>query len=133
MSSLSSIRESAGHSLKSSFTYVFIRDNRDDILLPSRGYYLKLSQHELESQINYNLGKGFIFSASLRNGVLYPLDGKLSKISDRFFLGGGVQSIRGFRLNDIGPIEDKKDSLGGDIYLAGGASLFTPLLRVRRL
>ncbi|CAG8746773.1 12832_t:CDS:2, partial [Ambispora leptoticha] len=89
-------------------------------------------KHELESQINYNLGKGFIFSASLRNGLLYPLDGKPSKISDRFFLGG-VQSIRGFKLNGIGPIEDRKDSLGGDIYIAGGASLFTPLPRIRRL
>ncbi|CAG8595900.1 745_t:CDS:10 [Paraglomus occultum] len=137
-----SIRESAGHSLKSSITNTFTRDARDDVMLPSKGYYLKLAQefagiggdvdffkHELESQVNFHLGKGFILSASLRNGLLYPLDGQRSKISDRFFLGG-AQSIRGFKLNGIGPREDKKDSLGGDLYVAGGASLFTPLPRL---
>ncbi|CAG8780002.1 9204_t:CDS:2, partial [Gigaspora rosea] len=67
-----------------------------------------------------------IFSASSRNGFLYTLNGQQSKISDRFFLGG-AQSIRGFKLNDIGPREEKKDSLGGDLYIAGGVSLFTPL------
>nr|CAG8527105.1 5896_t:CDS:10 [Entrophospora candida] len=138
-----SIRESAGHSLKSSISHTFIYDSRDDIMLPSTGYYLKLFQEvagfggdvnfiksEIENQINYPLGKGFIFSASLRNGILYPLKDK-SKISDRFFLGG-AQSVRGFSLNGLGPREDKKDSLGGDIYLAGGVSLFTPLPKLRK-
>ncbi|CAJ0755895.1 10733_t:CDS:2, partial [Entrophospora sp. SA101] len=110
-----SIRESAGHSLKSSISHTFIYDKRDDIILPSSGYYFKLFQ---------------IFSASLRNGILYPLKDK-SNISDRFFLGG-AQSVRGFKLNGLGPREDKKDSLGGDIYLAGGISLFTPLPKLRK-
>ncbi|CAG8777540.1 3335_t:CDS:2, partial [Cetraspora pellucida] len=139
-----SIRESAGHSLKSSVTHTLIRDKRDDSMLPSRGYYIKLFQelaglggdvkfikNEIESQINFPLGKGFIFSASLRNGFLYSLNGQQSKISDRFFLGG-AQSIRGFKLNGIGPREDKKDSLGGDLYIAGGASLFTPLPKLSK-
>ncbi|RIB09260.1 surface antigen-domain-containing protein [Gigaspora rosea] len=83
-------------------------------------------KNEIESQANFPLGKGFIFSASLRNGFLYTLNGQQSKISDRFFLGG-AQSIRGFKLNGIGPREEKKDSLGGDLYIAGGVSPFTPL------
>ncbi|CAG8465561.1 667_t:CDS:10 [Diversispora eburnea] len=139
-----SIRESAGHSLKSSLTHNFIRDRRDDIMLPSRGYYLRLFQEiaglggdvcflktETESQLNFPLGKGFILSTSLRNGLLFQTDGQKSKISDRFFLGG-AQSIRGFKLNGIGPREDKKDSLGGDIYVAGGLSLFTPLPKLHQ-
>nr|CAG8440604.1 12075_t:CDS:10 [Entrophospora candida]CAG8585733.1 6589_t:CDS:10 [Entrophospora candida] len=138
-----SIRESAGHSLKSSISHTFIYDKRDDIILPSSGYYFKLFQevagfggdvnfikNEIENQINYPLGEGFIFSASLRNGILYPLKDK-SNISDRFFLGG-AQSVRGFKLNGLGPREDKKDSLGGDIYLAGGISLFTPLPKLKK-
>ncbi|KAG9307255.1 hypothetical protein G9A89_017083 [Geosiphon pyriformis] len=139
-----SIRESAGHSLKSSITYLFVRDKRDDIMLPGRGYYIKLFQefaglggdvhfmkHELESQVNFSLGKGFILSGSYRNGILLPLKNQKSKISDRFFLGG-AQSIRGFKLNGIGPIEDRRDSLGGDAYLAAGLSLFTPLPKLGR-
>jgi len=35
--------------------------------------------------------------------------------------------VRGFKLNGIGPREDRKDSLGGDAYVAAGVSLFTPL------
>ncbi|KAF0515526.1 surface antigen-domain-containing protein [Gigaspora margarita] len=139
-----SIRESAGHSLKSSVTHTLIRDKRDDLMLPSKGYYIKLFQefaglggdvnfikNEIESQANFPLGKGFIFSASLRNGFLYTLNGQQSKISDRFFLGG-AQSIRGFKLNGIGPREEKKDSLGGDLYIAGGVSLFTPLPKLSK-
>ncbi|CAB4378074.1 unnamed protein product [Rhizophagus irregularis] len=139
-----SIRESAGHSLKSSVAHTLVRDMRDDIMLPSRGYYIKLFQelagfngdvffvkNEFESQINFPLGKGFIFSASLRNGLLFPFKTQQSKISDRFFLGG-AQSVRGFKLNGMGPREDKKDSLGGDAYVAAGVSLFTPLPKLSR-
>lgn len=124
--------------------HTLVRDMRDDIMLPSRGYYIKLFQelagfngdvffvkNEFESQINFPLGKGFIFSASLRNGLLFPFKTKQSKISDRFFLGG-AQSVRGFKLNGIGPREDKKDSLGGDAYVAAGVSLFTPLPKLSR-
>ncbi|CAG8493970.1 15219_t:CDS:10 [Acaulospora morrowiae] len=137
-----SIRDSAGHSLKSSITHNWVRDRRDDIMLPSRGYYMRLFQevaglggdifflkNEAEGQINFPLGKGFIISASLRNGLLYPMKIGQSKISDRFFLGG-AQSVRGFKLNGIGPRE-KRDSLGGDLYLAGGLSLFTPLPKLK--
>ncbi|CAG8677544.1 14398_t:CDS:10, partial [Funneliformis caledonium] len=132
------------HSLKSSVSHSFMRDKRDDIMLPSRGYYIKLFQefagiggdvhfikNEVESQINFPLGKGFILSASLRNGILFPLEVHQSKISDRFFLGG-AQSVRGFKLNGIGPREDKRDSLGGDAYVAAGVSLFTPLPKLSR-
>ncbi|RIA91800.1 surface antigen-domain-containing protein [Glomus cerebriforme] len=139
-----SIRESAGHSLKSSVTHTLVRDMRDDIMLPSRGYYVKLFQefagfngdvyfakNEFESQINFPLGKGFILSASLRNGLLFPFKTHQSKISDRFFLGG-AQSVRGFKLNGIGPRENKKDSLGGDVYVAAGVSLFTPLPKLTK-
>ncbi|RIB07179.1 hypothetical protein C2G38_2046223 [Gigaspora rosea] len=71
-----SIRESAGHSLKSSVTHTLIRDKRDDLMLPSKGYYIKLFQefaglggdvnfikNEIESQANFPLGKGFLHGA----------------------------------------------------------------------
>ncbi|CAG8820177.1 537_t:CDS:2, partial [Gigaspora margarita] len=78
-----------------------------------------------------NISPEATLSASLRNGFLYTLNGQQSKISDRFFLGG-AQSIRGFKLNGIGPREEKKDSLGGDLYIAGGVSLFTPLPKLSK-
>jgi len=38
------VRLEAGHSLKSSINHLFYRDLRDDIMLPSRGYVVKLEQ-----------------------------------------------------------------------------------------
>ncbi|ORZ20668.1 surface antigen-domain-containing protein [Absidia repens] len=68
-----SIRDEAGQSLKSSLNHTFIRDRRDDMFLPSNGYYIRLSQElsgvlgignadffkfELETQCCHQLGGG---------------------------------------------------------------------------
>ena len=79
------------------------------------------------------------FSAGLRAGIVCPLPlGGLdeaerqavrpSRINDRFFLGGATD-VRGFRENGLGP-RDGDDAVGGDLYVAGGASLFVPLPRL---
>ncbi|KAI9199824.1 surface antigen-domain-containing protein [Polychytrium aggregatum] len=133
-----SIRENAGHSLKSSIGHSFTRDQRDDPMLPTKGYYVKLFQEfaglggdvrhlksEVETQLIKPLGYGFSLSGSARTGLLVPLFGDKTKISDRFFLGGPL-SIRGFRQSGLGP-KDGKDTLGGDAYWAAGLSLLTPL------
>ncbi|ORY04504.1 hypothetical protein K493DRAFT_404657 [Basidiobolus meristosporus CBS 931.73] len=137
-----SVRNEAGHSVKSSIAHVFMHDRRDDTVLPSNGYYLRLAQefagpggdvsfvkNEVEAQANYSLGRGFILSSSLRSGLLVPLFGEKSHINDRFFLGGPT-SVRGFRYAGIGP-RDGKDALGGDAYWSGGVSLYTPLPKVK--
>ncbi|KAL1917878.1 uncharacterized protein VTP21DRAFT_3712 [Calcarisporiella thermophila] len=134
-----SVREQAGHSLKSSLQHIFQRDMRDDSVLPSKGYFLRLTQefagvgggdvnffkNEIESQINFPLGNDWVLSLSARGGLLHSLNAIPSKINDRFFLGGPL-SVRGFRTCGIGP-RDKKDALGGDAYWAAGASLLAPL------
>ena len=51
-----------------------------------------------------------------------------SRINDRFFLGGSTD-IRGFREFGMGP-RDGNDAVGGDLYYAGGVSLFAPLPRL---
>ncbi|KAG0979503.1 hypothetical protein G6F29_008523 [Rhizopus arrhizus] len=68
-----SIRHEAGHSLKSSINHVFVRERRDDILLPSNGHYVRIANEfagvlgignarffksEAESQVCHQFGGG---------------------------------------------------------------------------
>ncbi|KAI7818690.1 surface antigen-domain-containing protein [Gamsiella multidivaricata] len=132
-----SIREQCGHSLKSALTHMWIHDMRDEPLMPSTGHFVRVIQEyaglggdvnhlrqEVEAQIARSNDAGYIVSATVKSGYLHSLNGKKSKISDRFFLGGPM-SVRGFKSNGLGPREGE-DSLGGDAYMSAGLSLLTP-------
>ncbi|ORZ26300.1 surface antigen-domain-containing protein [Lobosporangium transversale] len=132
-----SIREQCGHSLKSALTHMWIHDMRDEPLMPSTGHLVRVIQEyaglggdvnhlrqEVEAQIARSNDAGYILSATVKSGYLHSLNGKKSKISDRFFLGGPM-SVRGFKSNGLGPREGD-DSLGGDAYVSAGVSLLTP-------
>ena len=152
-----SVRADAGDSVKNSVTHTIVRDSRDNKLLPTSGFLLKNSteiagfsglggdvafvKNEAELQTAGRLLRrgGMSFSAGLRAGIVCPLPlGGLdeaerqavrpSRINDRFFLGGATD-VRGFRENGLGP-RDGDDAAGGDLYVAGGASLFAPLPRL---
>ena len=126
-------------------------------MLPSRGYLFKtiseiagigplkgdvaFGKFELDSQIAVPIPvpgvqgeTGISFTAGLRGGLLYPLTlagqrhPSQSRLNDRFQLGGPTD-VRGFRLSGLGP-HDGEDSVGGDVYAAGGASLYVPLPRM---
>ncbi|KAG0280010.1 hypothetical protein BGZ95_011596 [Linnemannia exigua] len=131
------IREQCGHSLKSALTHMWVHDMRDEPLLPSTGHYVRVIQEyaglggdvnhirqEIEAQVARSNNAGYILSATVKSGYLHSLNGKPSKISDRFFLGGPM-SVRGFKSNGLGPREGE-DSLGGDAYMSAGVSLMTP-------
>lgn len=153
------IRADAGDSFKSALTHTFLRDRRNSPLLPTSGYLMKsilevagfgplrgdvaFAKIDLEAQAALPLpvpyvapaaSSGVSFTAGLRAGLLYPLtlaggDTPLpSRVNDRFTLGGPTD-VRGFRLAGLGP-RDGQDSVGGDVYAAGGASILMPLPRV---
>ncbi|GAB5587348.1 hypothetical protein Unana1_02248 [Umbelopsis nana] len=151
-----SIRNQAGHSLKSSISNTFVRDRRDDMLLPTKGYYLRFTQelagvgslgdtkylkHEVEASVAHQHGGGELLRdenglpKAIAPGYVLSLNvrgGLLATLNDKEanisdkFMLGGPLSIRGFRTCGVGP-RDKKDSLGGDAYWAAGISLITPL------
>ena len=151
------IREAAGDSVKSSITHTWIKDRRDNPILPSRGYYTKTSSElagwgplqgdvafwksEVEAQGAMAIpipgvkgDSGVSFTSGLRAGVLYPLPlgfgskPESSRLNDRFYIGGPAD-VRGFRLSGLGP-RDGADALGGDVYAAGSANILFPLPRV---
>jgi len=151
------VRADAGDSVKSSVFHSWANDQRDNPLLPSRGYYAKTFNElaglgplkgdvsfwksEVETQgalpipIPFMKGdSGISFTTGFRAGILYPLgldfksQPQLSRVNDRFFLGGPTD-VRGFRLCGLGP-HDGADAVGGDVYAAGSANLLFPLPRV---
>ena len=151
------VKNDAGDSFKSGVTHTWLKDRRDNPMLPTRGYYAKttsevagwgplqgdvaFSKAELETQTAASIPipgikgeSGVSFTTGLRIGLLYPLtlgskqNPEMSRINDRFQLGGPTD-VRGFRLSGLGP-HDGPDAVGGDIYAAGSANLLFPLPRV---
>ncbi|KAI9343068.1 surface antigen-domain-containing protein [Zopfochytrium polystomum] len=133
------VRRDAGHTLKSAISYSLLYDRRNDALLPTWGHFFKgfmelagiggdvlHAKGEVEGQVHVPLTNGFTASGSLRGGLLFPLaQDRPNRINDRFYLGGPL-SVRGFQQHGIGPA-DGADRVGGDMFVAGGVSLFTPL------
>lgn len=151
------VRGDAGDSVKSSLTHTWVKDQRDNPLLPTRGLFnrstlelagwgplqgdVAFGKAEVEAQgaipvpIPGIKGEsGVSLTTGLRAGLLYPLplglesESKPSRINDRFQLGGPTD-VRGFRLSGLGP-RDGGDAVGGDIYAAGSANLLLPIPRV---
>ncbi|KAJ6000159.1 hypothetical protein N7481_000568 [Penicillium waksmanii] len=153
----STVRADAGDSVKSSVFHSWVNDQRDNAMMPSRGYYAKIfnevagwgplkgdvsfwkSEIETQGAIPVPIpgikgDSGVSFTTGFRAGLMVPLGldsnsrPQLSRINDRFLLGGPTD-VRGFRLCGLGPREGA-DSLGGDAYAAGSANLLFPLPRV---
>lgn len=138
------VRHSAGLSRKVSLLHTFFKDTRDDPIMPTRGYYLRASQEfalgrslgsdpfflkfELNSAKHFHVPyiKDTVLNLGCRSGLIWDLNQKKKLyLGDRFQLGG-PQSVRGFMFNGLGP-RSGKDSLGGNVFLAGSASLLSPV------
>lgn len=138
------VRRYAGQSRKVSLVHQFVRDERDDPLMPSAGYRFRTTQElaggvlggstmfakvEVDGSHHLPLSRDrkSVLNLAGKAGFMWTMDGKngSAMLPDRFQLGG-PQTVRGFMHNGIGP-RSGRDSLGGDMYVAGGVSLLTPL------
>ncbi|TPX37012.1 hypothetical protein SmJEL517_g01061 [Synchytrium microbalum] len=132
------VRQDAGHSLKSGISHSVVRDTRDDVTIPTRGYFIRLYKElaglggdvkyvkgEIDAQYSIPIFSGLHMTATARGGVLQPLGGDRTRINDRFFLGG-MTSVRGFTYNSIGP-RAGNDNIGGDVFWSAGLSLISRL------
>jgi outer membrane protein insertion porin family len=154
--------EAIGERTTSSIGYSLLYDTTDNRLRATRGHRFSISQDfaglggdvkylrtRANAQKFWNVGKGFIFSASVEGGYIHSFENSLGagrdpvRITDRFFLG--EPQIRGFDIRGIGPrvqripydsdgnpVTDRKqffadDSLGGRAYYVGRAELEIPL------
>ena len=148
------VRNDAGDSVKSSIQHTWVKERRDNPMLPTRGYFNKstlelagwgplqgdvaFGKAEVEAQGAMPMPipgvkgeSGVSLTTNVRAGLLYPLplglesEAKISRINDRFGLGGPAD-VRGFRLSGLGP-HDGSDAVGGDVYAAGSANLLFPI------
>ncbi|KAJ4472138.1 surface antigen-domain-containing protein [Lentinula aciculospora] len=129
-----SIREAAGQTSKSSLSYTYTFDNRDDRITGTRGFHTKLFQEfaglggdasyfkvETESHVSRPILPGVSIALSACSGLLWSFTPSPSLFPDRFQLGGPL-SVRSMRFAGLGP-RDASDSLGGDLYWSAGLSV----------
>lgn len=118
-----SIRKEVGHSLKSSINHVFVRERRDDMLLPSNGHYLRLAQ-ELSGV--FGLGDSHFFKTELESQFCHQFGGgQLLKDKETGELVGihpGFVMSTTFRAGWLANLSDdnNKASTVSDRFLLGG-------------
>jgi outer membrane protein insertion porin family len=153
--------EAVGKRTTSSIGYSLLYDATDNRLRPTRGHRFSVNQDfaglggdvkYLRTRANaakfWQVGSGFIFSASIEGGYIHSFeddpgpDQDPVRLVDRFFLG--EPQIRGFDIRGVGPrvqripfdaqgnpVTDRKqivdDALGGRAYYVGRAELEIPL------
>ncbi|RCH78828.1 hypothetical protein CU098_000796, partial [Rhizopus stolonifer] len=138
------VRTQSGDNKKHSVFHSFVRDRRDNLILPTQGHYLGIFQelaglgdqgdaqfvkHELNASVHQPLNEHVVFSTSIRAGLISSVGDKQAlTVSDRFYLGGPL-SVRGFKMGGIGEREGN-DAVGGEAYWAAGASLIARLPNV---
>ena len=151
------VRGDAGDSFKSSIIHTWIKDRRDNPVIPTGGYFTKsilelagwgplqgdvaFAKSEIQAQGALPIpipsvkgDSGVSLTTGFRAGLLYPLSlgfgsqATSSRINDRFQIGGPAD-VRGFRLSGLGP-HDGADAVGGDLYVAGSANLLFPIPQV---
>ncbi len=115
-----------------SLTFTIIRDSRDDIVNTTRGNFSSLDiesagaflkgsstfiKFTIRQKYFYPMMKRLVFGASLTLGWMgnYGLEREIP-IQERFFTGG-ANSIRGFKEKFIGPKNDFKNPIGGNVLL----------------
>src|SRR5580704_9394879 len=127
-----------GSYLTSAVGYSLRIDKRNDPVLPTRGYYLDLSQdvagfggtvHYVRTEWDggwyHGFSKDFVLSLTETGGYINGWDGDSIRIGDRFYRGG--DSFVGFQLAGIGPRDTHfGDALGGKLYLIGEAQETIP-------
>jgi outer membrane protein insertion porin family len=127
-----------GSYLTSAVGYSVRIDRRNDPVLPTRGYYLDLSQdiaglggtvHYVRTEWDggwyHGFNKDFILSLTTTGGFINGWNSDSIRIGDRFYRGG--DSFVGFQLAGIGPRDTQfGDALGGKLYLIGETQLTVP-------
>lgn len=121
-------------------SFGWIRDSRDRAVFPTRGGrqslsllssmpFGKLKYYKVQYQGQYFFpwSKDLVFAlrgnAAYGNG--YGGTGGLPFFEN--FFAGGVQSVRGFRQNTLGPRDSLNNPFGGAVKLVAGADLFFPV------
>jgi len=133
-----------GENKVSSFTFSSVRDTRDSIFSPTRGWYLQGSAemaggalggdkdfYRISTRTSYNIPLKFdsVLELRLRIGMVDAYgDSERVPIFERFFAGGG-DTIRGYNEKKVGPLDaTTEDPIGGESTVVGNVEYTVPLI-----
>ena len=118
-------------------------DRRDDAFNPRQGWFaastLELSTPGLGSDLRFlkdfaqysrfvPVGRGLVVASAARLGLARTFEDEVLIPSERFF-GGGANSVRGYREDDLGARSIFDDAEGGSALLVLNGELRFPLYR----
>jgi outer membrane protein insertion porin family len=136
------IKDLAGQSTSSVITPSVAWDSRDNTLNPTRGFYNFLSVDfaggplGAENQFYKAIGEAnwyypvvgdLVFSARGRIGYADGWGDKDLPLLERFFVGTQAVTIRGYRLEDVGPKDINGDAIGGNSMVLLSGQLRFPI------
>jgi outer membrane translocation and assembly module TamA len=119
-------------------TYSLIVDTRPNPIEPTTGFYgttdIEVATRLLGSNTDFttllgrwfgyrSLGDRLTLALGARAGIKIPYaDSDSIPLPERFFAGGST-TLRGFRLNGAGPVDDNGNPLGGRVLLISNIEL----------
>lgn len=126
------IRQEAGNRLLSKVGFTLLRDTRDNLVFPTTGSRLQLTQEVAGPfpgntdfyRIEARAGHWWptfdfasqVFEVSGRIGSVSPFNNQTVPFFERFYLGGPY-SLRGFRFREVGPKDPATgEPIGGNSY-----------------
>ncbi len=124
-------------------TVGWVRDGRDSYLYPTTGVFQKAyaeiglpGGNLLYARTSYQYQRYFPLSRDytlMANGQLGVGDGYGGKIMPFFknFFAGGVGSLRGYKLNTVGPLDSQGFPRGGDRQILGNLEVLYPFPGLR--
>ena len=140
------IKDEEGKFTTSSLTVDLIKDTRDSVFIPTRGFKGSISTEYaggfLGGDRNFTKNAGdatwffpvikkeeleHVISFRLRAGIAKEFaDSDNVPINERFFLGGS-DTIRGYPEESIGPKDEENNSIGGKSFLIANAEYTFPI------
>jgi len=77
----------------------------------------------------HTIVKDVVFSGRLKFGIIQPIQETIQIPIQRRFFSGGYNSVRGYRLDYLGPRAPSGDPIGGDAVIEGNLELRAPLYK----
>lgn len=136
-----SIKDLKGVNVKSSITPSLGYDSRDSVFNPTKGSdhgvsveYAGLGgdigfiKYIAETAWYYNLFWDAVVVGHSKGGYVDGSPNKLLPDYEKFYLGG-IDSLRGFERDDLAPLDNKGNRVGGNKYIQFNFELRYPLLK----
>lgn len=137
------IKQEEGTSLESAVTFSATRDTRNDVLVPSRGNYVKLGYKvaggplgfdadylspEVSASQYFPLFFGHVLSLKGSAEAVEEWAGSdRVRLFDRLFMGG-ARTVRAFKYRKIGPKDELGEPIGGQTSLFGSLEYTIPIV-----